>query len=198
MQADNILIITSFPPRKCGIATYSQDLIKAIEDKYTDSFTVNVCALRKKDVLLEYPHEVNYFLKTWLIEDYKRLALEINLDEKIKIVYLQHEFGLFDGDLGEYIIDFLDWIEKPVITTFHTVLKQPDSKRKIVVQKIVEFSSKVIVMTQLSEKILREEYQIPEEKVTVIPHGTPVLNPYDSMKKKTFLSMGNSLYQLLA
>jgi len=177
MQADNILIITSFPPRKCGIATYSQDLIKAIEDKYTDSFTVNVCALRKKDVLLEYPHEVNYFLKTWLIEDYKRLALEINLDEKIKIVYLQHEFGLFDGDLGEYIIDFLDWIEKPVITTFHTVLKQPDSKRKIVVQKIVEFSSKVIVMTQLSEKILREEYQIPEEKVTVIPHGTHLIKP---------------------
>ena len=94
MHASEILMITSFPPRKCGIATYSQDLIKAIEDKYDDSFTIKVCALSKNDSNLDYPHEVKYFLKSWLKEDYKRLAFKINADDDIKIIYLQHEFGL--------------------------------------------------------------------------------------------------------
>ncbi len=174
-----ILIITSFPPRKCGIATYSQDLIKAIEDKYTDSFTIKVCALQKGDSELKYPPEVNYFLKTTQQEDYKRLALEINADEAIKIIYLQHEFGLFSGDFGDYILDFLDAVDKPVITTFHTVLTNPSEDRKAVIQKITELSSKVIVMTHLSANILKNEYAIHEEKVKIIPHGTHLIEPWD-------------------
>lgn len=177
MQTNEILMITSFPPRKCGIATYSQDLIKAIEDKYADSFTVKVCALQKQNIDLDYPHQVKYFLKSWLQADYKRLALEINADPEIKIIYLQHEFGLYDGELGDYILDFLDNVEKPVITTFHTVLTKPDAERKAVVQKITELSSQVIVMTNLSADILKNEYQISDEKIKMIPHGTHLIKP---------------------
>jgi len=177
MQQNEILVITSFPPRKCGIATYSQDLIKAIDDQYRDSFTIKVCALQKINTCLDYPHEVKYFLKTWLKEDYKRLALEINADKDIKIVYLQHEFGLYDGDLGNYILELLSWLEKPVVTTFHTVLKQPSEERKAVVQKITELSCQVIVMTNLSAVILKSEYNIAGEKIKFIPHGTHLIKP---------------------
>ena len=179
MTSNEILIITSFPPRKCGIATYSQDLIKAIEDKYTDSFTIKVCALQKGDSTLRYPPEVSYFLKTTLQEDYQRLALDINSDEAIKIIYLQHEFGLFSGKFGDYILDFLGTVDKPVITTFHTVLTKPSDDRMEVIQKISALSSKVIVMTHLSANILKSEYAIQEEKIKIIPHGTHLIEPWN-------------------
>lgn len=177
MTVSEIVMITSFPPRKCGIATYSQDLIKAIEDKYGDSFTIKVCALQKGDSVLRYPPEVNYFLKTGLKEDYRRLALTLNADEAIKIIYLQHEFGLYGGHLGDFIIDFLEYLDKPVITTFHTVLTNPNDDRKAIVQKIIALSSQVIIMTNLSAKILKNEYVIPEEKIKIIPHGTHLIEP---------------------
>lgn len=185
MNANKIIMITSFPPRKCGIATYSQDLIKAIEDKYTDSFTINVCALQKNDNNLKYPPEINLFLKTEQREDYKRLALALNADEDIKAIYLQHEFGLYSGHLGDYILDFLESIDIPVITTFHTVLTNPNDDRKEVIQKIAALSSKVIVMTNLSCKILENEYLIPKEKIKMIPHGTHLIEPLHSYLKET-------------
>ena len=184
MNTNEILMITSYPPRKCGIATYSQDLIHAIEDKYTDSFNIKVCALQKNELNLDYPHEVKYFLKTWIKEDYKRLALEINKDIDIKIIYLEHEFGLFDGELGNYILDFLENIKKPVITTFHTVLAKPTDERKKVVQTIAELSSQIIVMTQLSSNILKKEYLISNEKITIIPHGTHLIKPLSTTLKE--------------
>jgi glycosyltransferase involved in cell wall biosynthesis len=177
MATNEIIMITSFPPRKCGIATYSQDLIKAIEDQYGDSFTIKVCALQKGDSTLKYPPEVSYFLKTGLKEDYKSIALTLNADEAIKVIYLQHEFGLYGGNLGDFIIDFLENLEKPVITTFHTVLANPSDERKAVVQKIIALSGKVIVMTNLSSNILKKEYLIPEGKIKVIPHGTHLIEP---------------------
>ena len=193
MQSNEILMITSFPPRKCGIATYSQDLIKAIEDKYCDTFTVKVCALQKQNINLDYPLQVKYFLKTWLEDDYKRLALEINADKEIKIIYLQHEFGLYDGELGNYILDFLQSIEKPVITTFHTVLTKPSEERKVLVQKITKLSIQVIVMTNLSANILKNEYEISDKKVTMIQHGTHLIKPVQLNLKETTPFKGKTI-----
>jgi len=183
MLANEILMITSFPPRKCGIATYSQDLIKAIEDKYDDSLSIKVCALKKMDSDLNYPPEVKYFLKSWIKEDYKRLAIDLNADEEIKVIYLQHEFGLFDGEMGDYVLDFLETIKKPVITTFHTVLTKPNDERKSLVQKIATLSSQIVVMTNLSANILKKEYQILSEKINVIPHGTHLIKPLSAALK---------------
>jgi len=177
MQTNEILVITSFPPRKCGIATYSQDLIEAIKDKYSDSVSIKVCALQKQDISLEYPHEVKYFLKTWSREDYKRLAQEINSDEDVKIIYLQHEFGLYDGNMGDYVVDFLECSKKPVITTFHTVLSSPTEERMAVVRAIAELSRQVIVMTNLSAEILKRDYLIAADKIVVVPHGTHLIKP---------------------
>jgi glycosyltransferase involved in cell wall biosynthesis len=185
MNTKEILMITSFPPRKCGIATYSQDLIQAIEDKYCDNFKIKVCALQKRDVELKYPNEVIYFLKTALKADYTRLAFAINADDAIKIVYLQHEFGLYGGSLGDYILDFLEVVEKSVITTFHTVLTLPNEDRKVLIQRITALSSQVIVMTNLSANILKHEYNIAAEKIKIIPHGTHLIKPLPQNLKES-------------
>lgn len=184
MSEQEILIITSFPPRKCGIATYSQDLIHSIEDKYKDGFIVRICALQNKEVRLNYSHQVKYFLKTWIKEDYSRLAKEINLDKSIRIIYLQHEFGLYEGELGAYLLGFLENISVPVITTFHTILSQPSEDRRRIVRRISELSAKLIVMTKLSAMILKKEYKISAAKITVIPHGTHLIKPHNRLIRK--------------
>ena len=90
-----ILFITSYPPRECGIATYSQDLIKALNNKFSNSLSIKVCALESGDMNFQYPDEVKYVLKTSLADRYGKLALKINKDDQIRIVLIQHEFGFF-------------------------------------------------------------------------------------------------------
>ncbi|MCV9385978.1 glycosyltransferase [Reichenbachiella ulvae] len=177
MNEEQLLVITSFPPRKCGIATYSADLIQAIDEKYTRDFTVGICALLKEDDQNDYPSEVKYFLKTEIKEDYTRLAEAINEDKSICAVYLQHEFGLYGGELGSYLIDLLEKLKVPVITTFHTILSDPSEERKTIVQQIAERSAQLILMTKRSASILQSDYQIDEDKITIIPHGTHLIKP---------------------
>jgi glycosyltransferase involved in cell wall biosynthesis len=177
MSKNELLVITSFPPRECGIATYSQDLVNAIEDKYSDDLTIKLCALRTQEANIIYPSTVSYFLDTWLKDDYTRLAMDINADESIKLILLQHEFGLFDGINGDYLIDFLEKVEIPVITTFHTILPHPTPHRKELVSKIAILSRKMIVMTSHSANILNEVYSIAKDKIKIIPHGTHLIKP---------------------
>ena len=193
MNSIEILVISSFPPRKCGIATYSQDLINAIEDKYTESFTISICALQNKDVQPDYPSQVKYVLKTWIREDYTRLANEININKNIRAIYLQHEFGLYEGPLGAYVIDLMKKLKVPVITTFHTILSNPTAERKAVVQQIAQLSAQLIVMTRLSANILHSDYQISEDKLTVIPHGTHLIQPGKPVKRQDIPFPDNTL-----
>lgn len=179
-----ILIITSYPPRKCGIATYSQDLIHAIEYKYQQNIELNICALEKEDTELTYPDQVGYRLKTWIRNDYTRLAKDVNADDKIQLIYLQHEFGLYDGEYGDYLIDFLKIVRVPVITTFHTILSDPSPERKEVVRQIAQLSDRLIVMTQLSKEVLLSAYGISKDKIKVIPHGTHLIKAQHQVARK--------------
>jgi glycosyltransferase involved in cell wall biosynthesis len=180
-----ILFITSFPNRECGIATYCEDLLKSIQAQFGSSFAVKVCALESDDKEYDYPECVDYVLKTNNFNDYYDLAEEINDNYNISLVFIQHEFGLFGGEMGDYFIQLLSLINKPVITTFHTVLPNPNFKRKNVVKAIALLTDKIVVMTKTSAKILENEYGIPIEKIEVIQHGThlisspKMLNEYD-------------------
>lgn len=184
MSSNQLLVITSYPPRKCGIATYSQDLIHAMEYKFKDDFIIKVCALHNEGSPLDYPEKVSYHFKTWIREDYNRLAKAINSDRHIRIIYLQHEFGLYGGELGDYLIDFLEKVNAPVITTFHTILSKPSDGRRNITQQIARFSAKLIVMTKLSAEILTSDYQIAEDKIKIIPHGTHLIKPHKSTEGK--------------
>ncbi|MBN2634413.1 MAG: glycosyltransferase [Bacteroidales bacterium] len=166
-----ILFITSYPPRVCGIATYSQDLIKALNNKFSNSLTVRVCALESGNSSYSYPDEVKYILNTSLASGYGKLASDINKDDQIKIVLIQHEFGFFK-EQEEAFEQFLYELSKPVVIEFHTVLPDPDEILKSKIADIADVCKSVIVMTHNSAEILINQYNIPEHKISVIAHGT--------------------------
>jgi glycosyltransferase involved in cell wall biosynthesis len=166
-----VLILTSYPPRECGIATYSHDLIEALSNKFNQSLQFKVCALESGNESFSYPPEVKYTLKTFLPDGYSKLAKAINLEANIQIVLIQHEFGFFSLQ-EQAFIDFIHELTKPVIIVFHTVLPRPKGKLRLKVQQIAGACMSVIVMTHNSMGILTNDYNIPEEKISVIPHGT--------------------------
>lgn len=166
-----ILVITSYPPRECGIATYSQDLIKALNNKFSNSLSVKICALESGDTSFSYPEEVKYILKTSIADEYERLALTINADDRIKIVLIQHEFGFYHSRQAEFE-QFLVTLLKPVIIVFHTVLPHPNELLKEKVRRMASACNSVVVMTNTSADILVTDYNLSPDKITVIPHGT--------------------------
>jgi glycosyltransferase involved in cell wall biosynthesis len=173
-HADNlseILVITSYPPRECGIATYSQDLIKALNNKFSNTLSIKVCAMESGNTDFHYPDEVKYILKTSFADAYEQMAVNINNDECIKIVLIQHEFGFFRLQ-EQAFMKFLSLLSKPVVIVFHTVLPHPDEALKNKVKNIASFCDSIIVMTNNSAQILSDFYNVPEQKVTVIAHGT--------------------------
>jgi len=170
-----ILFITSYPPRECGIATYSQDLIAALNNKFSHSLSIKVCALESSDFNYSYPSKVKYVLKTSLPDGYATLAAAINKDEQIKIVLIQHEFGFFKHQKQTFQ-DFIELVKKPVVTVFHTVLPNPDENMKANILRISEICESIVVMTKTSAKILIKDYGVEEDKINVIAHGTHLVH----------------------
>lgn len=166
-----IVFITSYPPRVCGIATYSQDLIKALNNKFSNSLSIKVCALESGDASYNYPDEVKYILDTSVAAEYRKLAWAINQDNGIKIVLIQHEFGFFRLQ-EEAFLQFLFELSKPVIIVFHTVLPYPDEQLTSKIQHIAAVCKSIVVMTHNSAGILTTDYGVPRGKISVIAHGT--------------------------
>lgn len=175
-----ILVITSYPPRECGIATYSEDLIKALNNKFSNSLSIKVCALESNGTTYPYPDEVKYILKTSLADDYEKLLSNINDDKSIKIILIQHEFGFYKFQEKAFY-NFLSGLNKPVIIVFHTVLPHPDELLKSKINRIAAACESVIVMTHNAADILINEYGLPEHKISVIAHGTHLV-PHLSKK----------------
>ncbi len=193
-----ILVITSYPPRECGIATYSQDLIKSINNKFSDSFSIKVCALESGDEIHSYPSEVKYVLRTSIASEYEKLALKINDNNKIKVVLIQHEFGFYKKQERAFL-QFLYELSKPVVLVFHTVLPHPDQELKCQIKAIATISTSIIVMTNTSADILTKEYDVPKRKISVIAHGTHLVShlnenflklKYDLKDRKVLATFG--------
>lgn len=169
-----ILFISSYPPRECGIATYTHDLIQAIRTTYCDNFEIRVCAVENSDQNHAYPKDPHFLLVADDARSYAKLGNEINADEHIKLVVIQHEFGLYESQKAQ-LGSLLKTIKQPIILAFHTVLPRPDSVLQQLVQSYVTSVSKVLVMTQTSATILHNDYGVSAEKIAVIPHGTHLL-----------------------
>ena len=176
-----ILLMSSFPPTECGIATYTADILSAISKGFSQTFTCIQCDLKRGD---QTNSTSEYVLNPDIQEEYSRIAREVNLDSTIKLVHIQHEFGLFGGIYGDYLFDFMKEIKIPVVFTFHTVLSNPDEEIKKVVKDLALYAASIIVMTHSSHKILEEEYQIESQKIECIPHGTHLVRWADSEKLK--------------
>ena len=175
MQSNNskvMLLMSSYPPRECGLATFSNDVVNSIREVFGDSLPIEICALQKEENQFEYGSDVHYTLTVSSVEEYRLLAEKINDRDDIGMICIEHEFGLYDGDYGNYLLSFLLAINKPIATVFHTVLPEPNDKLKKIVQAIIDLSNKVVVLTKKSKEIFIRDYDCPESKLMIIPHGT--------------------------
>ncbi len=185
-EVSGILLISSYPPRECGIATYSHDLLKAIRNKFSDTFHLSVCALQSTENKLDYPEEVAFVLNPADANAFLEMAVVINADDSISMVLIQHEFGLFEGEGHANFIHFLNQLNKPATIVFHTVLPQPAKDLLRKVREITSACEAIVVMTNHSAQLLNEDYGILMQRITVIPHGVHLVpnNDRDSLKNK--------------
>lgn len=167
----NVLFIGTYVPKECGIATFTSDLLNSVSGEDSDVHC-EVIALNDPSETYNYPEEVVFQIQRDKIEDYYRAADYINQSD-IDIVCLQHEFGLFWGNAGDYIFALLSGINKPVISTMHTVIREPEPEYRASTEKLIKYSEKLIVMSQTAVDMLKDVYKAPEDKIELIFHGVP-------------------------
>ncbi|WP_051209756.1 glycosyltransferase [Gelidibacter mesophilus] len=180
----SVLMLTTFPPRECGIATYSKDLMDSVNKTFGNSCAIEICPLYDKRHPLEQSEHFRYSLETDSKSSYEQLSAMINTDDLIKLVMIQHEFGLFNG-YSEMFIDFLNALKKPVILAFHTVIPNPDLQLKDYIGDMASAVNYLTVMTNSSKSILMDDYGIKPSKIKTIAHGTHLIKHKDKKKLKS-------------
>ncbi|WP_265446744.1 glycosyltransferase family 4 protein [Acetivibrio straminisolvens] len=182
----NIAFLSTYPPRGCGLATFTNDLVREL-DKIENIPNPKVIAVSDNDY--GYSKRVIMELRQHDRESYTKIAEEIN-NSDIGILVIEHEYGIFGGEFGEYILDLVDNIQIPFILTLHTVLPRPLEKQKKILQVLGEKSAKVVTMAKNTIPILEEVYGIDAAKIEVIHHGVPYkeLESREELKKKFGLS----------
>jgi glycosyltransferase involved in cell wall biosynthesis len=168
-----IAVIGNYLPRQCGIATFTTDLCTAIAAEYG---TARLLALPVNDTEsgYDYPARVRWSLAQDDLQTYQEAADFLNFSN-IDMVCLQHEYGIFGGPAGSHILHLLRGLKMPVVTTLHTVLREPNPDQLMVMEEIAELSDRLIVMSELSSQILQEIFKVPGSKIDMVPHGVPDL-----------------------
>lgn len=191
IKLPKVLLISTFPPRECGIATYTSDLKNALENKFEKSFDIKICALNSNIENHTYKSkDVEIVLNTNDHEAFADLATKINIDPDLEIVMIQHEFGLFKNS-EEALIKMLKNIIKPVVLAFHTVLPSPNETLEKHVKELASLASVVTVMTKSSAELLKNTYGISDNKIKVISHGTHLVNHQDKDLLKEKYNVAN-------
>jgi len=175
MAHARIAFLSSYPPRRCGIATFTSDLVENVSSASNGQMEPVVLAMTNSEKL-SYSEPVEFDIRFDNKNDYVMAADyldEINAD----LACLQHEFGLFGGSnsAGEYIEFFLDRLTVPLITTLHTILLEPSNQQYRIIRRLARQSEKIVVMSKYGSKILRQVYGISTERILIIPHGIPDL-----------------------
>jgi glycosyltransferase involved in cell wall biosynthesis len=185
-----VVFLTTYPPRECGIATFTSDLLKNFDKLYLPREEAKVIAINT-DVLqtFNYPPEVIFQISENQANDYLEAARKLNDIPHVKLVSIQHEFGIFGDNYGQNILIFLDEIKKPVTITFHTVLSNPPTELKKIVLKIAEHVDRINVMTNISKEILMSNYGISEDIIRIIPHGIHTLSYNDGRAARILLKL---------
>jgi len=168
-----IAFVGNYQPRECGIATFTTDLCTALATEYGDGrlFAIPV---NDPDSSYQYPQQVRLELEQEDLSSYERAADFLNFNGN-DLVCLQHEYGIYGGSAGSHILTLLRKLKMPLVTTLHTVLRDPALNQRTVLEEIAQLSDRMVVMSKLAANLLREVYAVPEEKIDVIPHGVPDL-----------------------
>jgi glycosyltransferase involved in cell wall biosynthesis len=168
-----IAVVGTYLPRQCGIATFTTDLCEALAGQLPDA-TIFAIAVNDLNEGYPYPSKVRLEIAEQDIESYRQAADFLN-SNGVDLVLLQHEFGIFGGPAGNYVLELLRRLHMPVITVLHTVLSEPDSDQLNVLREIAQRSDRVVVMNHFATELLHDIYQVPLAKITYIPHGIPDL-----------------------
>jgi len=170
-KIEKIAFVGNYLPRKCGIATFTSDLLTAVTgaQPQTQCFAVPVNDVEEG---YDYPRVVGFEIEEQNLSSYLRAADFINISN-VDLVCLQHEFGIFGGPAGSHLLALLWELETPVVTTLHTVLREPNFEQRRVMQELIARSTQLVVMTQRAKQMLQEVYQAPPAKIDLIPHGIP-------------------------
>ena len=166
-----IAFVGNYLPRECGIATFTTDLCTALATEYGEGrlFAIPVNDLDSK---YDYPEQVRLEITQEDLSSYERAADFLNFNGN-DLVCLQHEYGIYGGNAGRHILTLLRKLKMPLVTTLHTVLREPDMNQRMVLEEISRLSDRLIVMSELAAQLLREVYAVPGEKIDIIPHGVP-------------------------
>jgi glycosyltransferase involved in cell wall biosynthesis/CBS domain-containing protein len=184
-----VVYVSTYPPRECGIAIYTKHLVDA-----TSTFCARavrpptVIAINERGGHYDYGIAVRSQIDADEIESYEKAAEYINSSD-IDIVNLQHEYGIFEGEWGEYVITFLEKLEKPVVTTLHTVLQEPLPDSRRVLGQILQYSSSVVVMARIGIQILEQLYGSSADRIQHIPHGCPNVPHIETAMTKPGLAL---------
>lgn len=166
-----LAFIGNYMPRLCGIATFTTDLCEAVASEY-EGTTCIALPVNDTDAGYPYPPRVRFELAEKDIESYRRAADFLNINN-VDLVSLQHEYGIFGGRAGSHILTLLREMRMPVVTTLHTILRDPDPDQKRVLEEIAARSDRLVVMSQRGAEFLEEIYGVSPEKIDLIPHGIP-------------------------
>ncbi len=170
-----IICIGNYPPRKCGIATFTENLVKSIltaAEIQVQDLEFEVIAMNDRGQEYDYPPIVTHSMKDRERADYENMAKYIN-NSGAEICLLEHEYGIYGGESGLLILSLLRKLKMPIISTFHTVLEKPAFHQKEVLKKIGEYSSRIVVMSSLAIEFLTDVFEFPREKIVRIEHGVP-------------------------
>ena len=170
----SIAFLSSFPPRACGIATFTADLADAVDRAQPEAMPAQVIAIQPEGQSYRYGPRVRWTIERDLRSSYEEAAAAIN-HAPVQVVSIQHEYGLFGGEQGADLLAFVQAVKKPIVLTLHTVLEQPGLVLQQVTEALAEAASGVVVLAERAKQILAEHYPgVPQEKLWFIPHGTPV------------------------
>jgi glycosyltransferase involved in cell wall biosynthesis len=193
----SVAVIGNYLPRQCGIATFTTDLVEGLSAEAPDINCWTV-AMNDRPEGYHYPEKVRFEINQNKLSDYSTASQFINISQT-DIVCVQHEYGLFGGPAGSHLLKLLADLRMPVVTTLHTVLKDPAPEYRHVMCKLSELSDKMVVMSRKAAEFLKDIYAVPEDKIAFIHHGihdTPFIDPsFDKDKfgvegKKVLLTFG--------
>jgi len=170
-KIEKIAFVGNYLPRKCGIATFTSDLLTAVTARYpqTQCFAVPVNDVEEG---YQYPSVVRFEIEEQDLSSYQRAADLINISN-VDLVCVQHESGIYGGPAGSHLRVLLRELKTPVVTTLHTVLREPNFEQRRVMQELIARTTRLVVMTQRAKQMLQEVYQAPPAKIDLIPHGIP-------------------------
>ena len=176
-----IICIGNYPPRKCGIATFTENLVQSVLKAakiHSRDVSIDVIAMNDPGMTYNYPDIVTHSINDRIKEEYVKMADYIN-HSGADLCLFQFEYGIFGGDSGLLILSLLRKLKIPIVSTLHTVLLQPTFHQKEVLRRIAEYSSRVVVMSSMAIGFLEKVFGIPRSKILRIEHGVPDFSGFD-------------------